>query len=224
MKFRLIRLLILSILAFNTFPIFAQEKSDKNDYRAEIGIIGGTSYYIGDASSTYFNYQNIRPALGGFFRYRIDNRIAFKAELISTLIAGSGIENQAYAGDIVGEYNFFDLEQDPYKQFSKIYSPYILAGVGLINYNYLTVNMTNPSFIFGLGMKLKLGNRLNLNLQWSNRILTADDIESVAKYNNPNNLNGSNIFNNDFVSSLTIGISFDIWKKECNCMNLYQEN
>lgn len=224
MKFRLIRLLILSILAFNSFSIFAQEKSDKNDYRAEIGIIGGASYYIGDASSTYFNYQNIKPALGGFFRYRLDNRIAFKAELISTIISGSGIQNQAWAGDIVGEYNFFDLEQDPYKRFSKIYSPYILAGVGLMNYNYLSVNMTNPSFVFGLGVKLKLGNRLNLNLQWSNRILTADDIESVAKYNNPNNLNGSNIFNNDFVSSLTIGISFDIWKKECNCMNLYQEN
>ena len=224
MKFRLIRLLILSILAFITFPVFGQEKSDKNDYKAEIGIIGGASYYIGDASSTFFDYQNIKSALGGFFRYRIDNRIAFKGELISTVIAGSGIENQAFAADIVGEYNFFDLEQDPYKRFSKIYSPYLLAGVGLMNYDYQTVNMTNPSFVFGLGMKLKLGNRLNLNLQWSNRLLLADNIEGVAKYNNMNNLNGLNIFNNDFISSLTIGVSFDIWKKECNCMNLHQED
>jgi len=84
--------------------------------------------------------------------------------------------------------------------------------------------MTNPSFVFGLGMKLKLGNRLNLNLQWSNRLLLADNIEGVAKYNNINNLNGLNIFNNDFISSLTIGVSFDIWKKECNCMNLHQED
>ncbi len=224
MKFRLIRLLILSILAFITFPVFGQEKSDKNDYKAEIGIIGGASYYIGDASSTFFDYQNIKSALGGFFRYKIDNRIAFKGELISTVIAGSGIENQAFAADIVGEYNFFDLEQDPYKRFSKIYSPYLLAGVGLMNYDYQAVNMTNPSFVFGLGMKLKLGNRLNLNLQWSNRLLLADNIEGVAKYNNMNNLNGLNIFNNDFISSLTIGVSFDIWKKECNCMNLHQED
>ena len=232
MKFRLLRLLTFSILAFNIFPIFAQEESDKNDYKAEIGIIGGASYYIGDASSTYFNYQNIKSALGGFFRYRIDNRIAVKGELISTDIAGSGIENQVFAGDIVGEYNFFDLEQDPYKRLSKIYSPYILLGIGLMNYDFINStghtslifgNTTNPSLVFGLGMKLKLGNRLNLNLQWSNRMLLADDLEGDSKYNNTNNLNGLNIFNNDFVSGLTIGISFDIWKKECNCMNLHQD-
>lgn len=225
MKFRLIRLLILSVLAFNTFTGFAQVESDKNEYRAELGIIGGASYYIGDASSTFFDYQNIKSALGGFFRYRINNRIAFKAELLSTVIAGSDIGNQAFATDVVGEYNFFDLENDPYKRFSKIYSPYILAGLGLMNYNYLTVNTTSPDLVFGLGMKLKLGNRLNLNMQWSNRLLMiADNLEGVAKYNNLNNLNGLNIFNNDFVSSLTIGISFDIWKKECNCMNLHTED
>ena len=71
-------------------------------------------------------------------------------------------------------------------------------------------------------MKLKLGNRWNINLQWSNRLLLADNLEAISTFNNPNGLNGYNIFNNDLLSTLTVGISFDILKRECNCMNLYK--
>ena len=222
MKFRLFRLFIFNVFVFITIPIVAQEITPKVEYKAEIGIIGGVSYYLGDASSTNFDYKNLSSTLGGFFRYRIDNRIALKGELISTLISGNGFEkNQAFGGDIVGEYNFFELEYDPYKRLSKIYSPYILAGVGLMNYNsYKSIihplifdNTSNASLVFGLGFKLKLGNRMNVNLQWSNRLLFADDLEGNSFYDNTNTLNGLNIFNNDLLSTLTVGFSFDIWKK-----------
>ena len=232
MKFRRIRLFIFNVFVFITIPIVAQEITPKVEYKAEIGIIGGGSYYLGDASSTNFDFKNTTSTLGGFFRYRIDNRIALKGELISTLISGNGFDkNQDFAGDIVGEYNFFELEQDPYKRLSKIYSPYILAGVGLMNYNsykstihsLIFGNTTNASIVFGLGFKLKLGNRMNVNVQWSNRLLLADDLEGVATLNDLNGLNGLNIFNNDLLSTLTVGFSFDIWKKECNCMNFHKE-
>jgi len=199
----------------------AQEITPKVEYKAEIGIIGGGSYYLGDASSTKFDFKT----LGGFFRYRINNRIAVKAEMqhtSATWISGKN-NNGVITADLTGEYNFFELEYDPYKRLSKIYSPYILAGVGLMNYDYQAVNMTNPSFVFGLGMKLKLGNRMNVNLQWSNRLLFADNLEGNTIYDNTNKLNGSNIFNNDLLSTLTVGFSFDIWKKECNCMNFHKE-
>lgn len=69
-------------------------------------------------------------------------------------------------------------------------------------------------------MKLKLGNRFNINLQWANRLLLTDNLEGVSTLNNANGLNGSNVFHNDLLSTLTVGISLDVWRKECNCMNV----
>lgn len=225
MKFKLIRLFILTILLFNFMSLLAQDNNDisldKREYRAELGISGGSSYYLGDASSNSFNTVNTRPSYGGYFRYRIDNRVALKAEVIGTAVAGEGIsDNNTVTSDIALEYNFFELEQNPYKRMSKIYSPYLLLGGSFLFYSYEKSDYINPGLTFGLGMKLKLGNRWNLSLQWTNRLLLTDNLEGVSTLNNANNLNGSNIFHNDLLSTLTIGISLDVWRKECNCMNV----
>ncbi|MEI6754311.1 MAG: hypothetical protein WCK78_14235 [Paludibacter sp.] len=217
MKLRLIRLLILCILAFNTIGLNAQVfddiKLDKTDYKAEIGISGGCGYYLGDANNKLFN--NLQAANGGFFRYRIDNRIAIKADILGTVVSGDSFsQNSVLTSDLTLEYNFFELEQNPYKRMSKIYSPYLMFGGSFLNYSYVL----NPGLTFGLGMKLKLGNRWNINLQWSNRLLFADNLEGNSKYNNTNGLNGFNVFNNDLLSTLTVGISLDVWKKECDCI------
>ncbi len=115
-----------------------------------------------------------------------------------------------------GEFNFFDLERNPYKRLSKTFSPYIFAGVGVIYSDSL-----KASIPFGIGMKVKLSHRWNLNVQWSNRLSFGDNLEGVNKLNNTSNLNGTNLFNNDLLSTLTLGISYDIWKKDCGCENAY---
>jgi hypothetical protein len=158
-----------------------------------------------------------------FFRFSYDPRLAVKGELTSTTVQGTGFNNHVFAIDMTGEFNFFDLEKKENAQNSKIFSPYIFAGVGMMNYKYQEGNskklLLNPSIPFGLGMKLKLGTRWNLNVQWTTRLLLADDLEGVAEFKNPGDLNGSNPFNNDILSSLTIGISYNIWKKICDCKN-----
>jgi hypothetical protein len=169
-------------------------------------------------------------AYGGFFRFSYDPRLAVKGELTSTTVQGTGFNNHVFAIDMTGEFNFFDLEKKENAQNSKIFSPYIFAGVGMMDYKYYTKITTlniNPSIPFGLGMKVKLGTRWNLNVQWTTRLLLADNLEGnpglnsdgTSTLNNPNGLNGSNPFNNDILSSLTIGISYNIWKKICDCKN-----
>jgi hypothetical protein len=72
-----------------------------------------------------------------------------------------------------------------------------------------------------VGMKVKLGNRWNLNVQWSSKLMLSDTMEGVEALNNPNKLNGTNIFNNDLISTVTVGISFDIFEKTYNSENKY---
>ena len=239
MKLRLIRFFILGVLALNIFYLQAQEvKLDKDEYKAEVGIVGGGSYYLGDANSQLFNKMQL--TYGGFFRYVINSRIALRAELNSADIAGVyrnqigslAFKNTIYSADLCGEFNFFDLEKNPYKQFSKPFSPYIFTGFGAMTNLYINQKLPEASWVFGLGMKVKIAKRLNLNVQWSNKLLLSifkvngiyhsDYMEGVAALNDPGGLNGSNIFNNDLLSTLTVGISLDIWKKPCKCLNSSQ--
>jgi len=205
---KLIRFFILSVFAFVYIPLFAQD-----EYHAEIGINGGGSYYLGDANSQLF--KNTQLAYSGFFRYCFDARLAAKVELTNTTVSGNGFKNQILATDVCGEFNFFDLEKNEYKLFSKTFSPYIMGGFGGVAYSG-SFAMSIP---FGIGMKVKLGNRLNFNAQWASRLVLADNLEGLQALNNPKGLNGTNIFNNDIVSTFTVGISIDIWRKRCDCEN-----
>ncbi len=219
MNMKLIRFLFFCLLGTSFIQVSAQD-----NYLAEIGIGGGGSYYLGDANSQLFS--NTQLAYGAFLRYKFDTRLALRGELTRTTVAGTfqntsnqiiHFFNPVYAVDLCGEFNFFDLQKNEYQRFSKIYSPYIFAGAGIMTDLYVGQKLPGISIPFGVGMKLKLSDRWNLNAQWSNRLLLSDNLEGIDQLNNPNGLNGSNIFNNDILSSFTIGISYDFWKKPCNC-------
>jgi len=212
MKLKLIRLIIVGV-----FCLISARSAAQDEYKAEIGFNIGGSYYLGDANNVLF--KNTQPAISGFFRYCYNPRLAAKIEFTSTTITGEGFSNGVIVSDLTGEFNFFDLEKNPYKQFSKTFSPYIFVGVGLMNYTFGDSTRLRPSIPFGLGMKVKLGKRWNMNVQWTTRLLLSDNLEGTALLNNPKQLNGSNPFNNDILSTLTVGLSFDIWKRNCDCLN-----
>jgi len=227
MIMKLIRLFFLCM--FCSISSLASGQVKETDvFKAEFGVLGGGAFYFGDANNLLFN--NMQIAYGGFFRYVFDTRLAVKAELNSTNIAGNYLgptnqillfTNQVSSFDVCGEYNFFDLEDNPYKRYSKTFSPYVFAGGGLMTFLYKTTQQFKPNYSFGVGLKVKLSNRWNLNAQWSNKLLLSDQLENVGFLNNHNNqnLNGTNLFNNDLLSTFTIGISYNIWKKECDCLN-----
>ena len=212
---KLIRFFILGVFALVSGQLAAQD-----EYHAEIGVNGGGSYYLGDANSQLFN--NMQFAYSGFFRFCINPRLAAKVEIANTVVSGTGFRNRALATDVCGEFNFFDLEKNEYKQFSKTFSPYIFGGFGGVVYKGNELNNSqnfSMSIPFGIGMKVKLGHRLNFNAQWTTRLLLADNLERLKTLNNNPELNGTNPFNNDLLSTLTIGLSFDIWRKRCDCEN-----
>ena len=215
MKIKLIRFSVLCV-----FALFSANSIAQNEYQAEIGLSSGGSYYLGDANNKLFN--NMQFVYGGFLRYNFNPRFALKAELINTsvVVAKYNINNALFAADLCGEFNFFDLEQNTSNRFSKSFSPFIFAGVGMMTDLYINQKFPEPSFPFGIGVKVKLAERWNLTGQWSNRILLfSDNMENNTNFSNPNNLNGSNIFNNDLLSTITVGISYNFWEKPCKCLN-----
>ncbi len=223
MKIRLIGLLVLFCIAFNISNINAQE-----NYRAEIGINGGGSFYLGDANTALF--RNVQPTFGVIYRQKINPRIAGHINWNNSLVKGSSLlpdgttvvfNNAVNAVDFCGEFNFLDLEKKEYRPFSKTYSPFIFAGIGGMLYNSeVALTFTERiSIPFGVGFKMMLGERFNLNLMWSNRLLFSDKLEGKESLNNPAKLNGTNILNNDLLSTISIGLTFNIFKEKCDCSN-----
>jgi hypothetical protein len=216
MNFKLIRYAITGFLLLGAGLMNAQEDT----YFAEIGVHGGSSYYLGDANNVLF--KNAQLSYGLIYRQKFNPRLAAHLSWNSATVAGKGsidnvnnisFNNRVNAFDLAGEFNFFSYERKEYLPFSKTFTPFIFAGVG----GALGNSVATMSLPFGVGFKAMLGDRLNLNIMWSNRLMFNDNLEGKADFNDHAGLNGTNIFNNDMLSTLSVGITLNIWKKKCDC-------
>jgi len=219
------------LLAFCISFLTGFRANSQEQYKAELGVLGGEAFYLGDANSQLF--KNMQLTYGGFFRYKFNPRLALKVEAATTTINGVFATNDSTYklnkainyGEIVGEFNFFDFEKNKNNRFSKIFSPYIFVGIGGITGMYTGQVIPEVYIPFGVGLKLKIADRWNLHAQWSSKLLTKDNLEEkinpkiITKLNNFGDLNGVNPFNNDLLTSVSMGISFDFWKKPCDCKN-----
>jgi len=216
MNFKLIRYAITGFLLLGAGLMNAQEDT----YFAEIGVHGGSSYYLGDANNVLF--KNAQLSYGLIYRQKFNPRLAAHLSWNSATVAGKGsidnvnnisFNNRVNAFDLAGEFNFFSYERKEYLPFSKTFTPFIFAGVG----GALGNSVATMSLPFGVGFKMMIGDRLNLNVIWSSRMMFSDDLEGKKVFNDPAKLNGTNIFNNDMLSTLSVGITLNIWKKKCDC-------
>ena len=135
-------LITLLLLLFTIISI--KESNAQFKPSQEIGIIGGTSYYIGDLNSTHFS--NLQVGGGLTFRKNFDRRFTFKSSAIYSSIKGDDRKssdpekinrNLHFKSDIIElsgqiEFNFL-----PFETGNPLYTwtPFVFAGVSLYHYN-----------------------------------------------------------------------------------------
>ena len=216
-------------------------RSQNDPYRAEIGFQAGLNVYSGDVNTiadgkSYLkNLKNLQPDFGLMFRYRFNQRFAVRLGYDYTSVGGNyqfidgltthsvALRNRLHIIDLWGEFNFFDLENNPYKRFSKRFSPFIFAGAShafMPDYKANDSINTLGSFMipFGVGFKWKMADKWNLNIQYVNRLQIGDNLEGKRDFDNPPPVTYANPMNNDVLSGFTIGISYDFWTRDCDCM------
>jgi hypothetical protein len=220
MKFKIIRTFSMLIFISIFTSVNAQET-----YKAEIGPSVGYSFYLGDANKKLFNNNSL--SYGIVYRHKFNPRIALAGEWSYNTITGDYVlnntpisfENTINTIDLTGEFNFFALENKSYRPFSQKYSTFILAGVGGMFYPYEGKDEFMFNYTFGVGFKVMLGKRLNLNFKWINRLLLTDQMEGKIQLNNAYDLNGSNILNNDLLSAVNVSLTYNIFRERCDCNN-----
>lgn len=210
-------------------------------YRCELGLQGGCGYYVGDATEVVF--QDVREAYGLHFRYKFDQRWALQIKGLAHHIRGNkfaeGVrqedvywETQMVNVDVMGEFNFFRFGKRQYDTRIKPITPYIGLGVGAsVCMDPWDVKTTEdvkrrlPDLAvympFVVGVKWKFADRWQLQLAWQHNVYFADNLEGKKAMDNPFNLNGSNLLNNDVTSQITFGIVFEFAqdRKICNTCN-----
>lgn len=218
------KIILLIICLLSTTKGYAEELR----YLCEVGVQGGLSYYVGDATQHIF--MNPQYAAGAQFRYKFTPRWALQVKgqwqqikypapnEQGTPIKGNMLTNQLVSIDATAEFNFFRFGEWQYDTRIKPITPYIFLGVGMGLYNgYGDIGAYLP---FGFGLKWKFSKICGLNIAWQHQFFFADNLENNALYNNyPNEykMNGSNILKNDLTSTLTLGIVFEFGKQKGAC-------
>ena len=200
------------------------------EYKYEIGGMGGAAFYMGDVNKTAL-FKELNPGLGLVFRYNANFRIAFKGDLTWASVSGTtdGLENvfpdnlqTSFSRNLIGlggqfEFNFFPYSDQFAYLNTKRFTPYVLVGLGT------TVAPGDGTFIsmhlpMGAGVKYKLKNRLNLGCEFSVRKLFGDGLDG-EKLNDPYGTGGSMFKNKDWYSFLMLSLTWDFGPRNRECNN-----
>jgi len=132
-------LLIIISLVFNFASTAQQFKPN-----TEVGLILGTSYYLGDLNTTHFNQSSATAGL--VIRKNIDKRFVYKAEVMylniksderqssDTIALNRGLHFRSPIYELSGQIEFNFL---PYQSGNPLYTwtPFVYTGISIFSFN-----------------------------------------------------------------------------------------
>ena len=201
------------------------------EYRLEVGGGIGAVTYLGDFNGNIF--RNMQPMGSLLAKYRLDPRRALALNISYGKLKGSSTNEKSYYPDLadysfstslvdVGvrfEYNFWPYGTGQEYRGAKRLTPYIYIGVGATVGKCDQADNTEVAFNvpLGGGVKYKLGNRVNLGVEWTIHFTSSDMLDGVK---DPYGIKSSGLFKNtDCYSQLRVSLTYDLWAKCKTCHN-----
>jgi hypothetical protein len=221
-RFPVYFLLLLLLLFSNTQVSSAQRKSD-------IGLIGGTAYYLGDVNHT-IHFNSLSPAGGFIFRYNFNPRNSIRFNAVYAGMKGDPADfNQPFPGypeekvdflnliniGLTTEFNFM-----PYKA-TKLrkdrYTPYVSGGIGypiLLGSKKDEIASPKPELNFAAGFKYNITTRMSGGIEWSFHKTFSDELDGVQNIGHENNVF---FHNKDWYSIVGIFVTYKIFDWGIDC-------
>ncbi|MDR1563152.1 MAG: porin family protein [Dysgonamonadaceae bacterium] len=232
MKYKyIIKFAILLSIALTGTTAGAQE------YKYEIGGMAGTSMYMGDGNQTNA-FLGLEPAGGLVLRRNFNFRWAAKTDLYYGKVSGDTrkfdnvFPNNAHVAfnrnfvSIGGqmEFNFMPYsDKFKYLNTSRL-SPYLLAGFGITVAPGEDNTFAGLRFPFGLGLKYKIMNRVNIGLEYTMNRLFGDSFDAPDKstfnLDNPYYTKSKMMKNQDWYNTLMFSVTWDFGPNDRKCTNL----
>ena len=209
------------------------------EYKMELGGGIGMVSYQGDFNSSPL--KNLQPMFSLLAKYRFDPRRALALNVSYGQLKGSSKDaNTYYPADPsaptsttmplsydfksnvvdVGlrlEYNFWPYGTGFEYRGAKRLTPYVAIGLGMTIAKTDGKSATGVNLPIGVGVKYKIGDRLNLAAEWAMHITSTDDLDGIR---DPYGIESSGLFKNtDCYSHLRVSLSYDLWAKCRTCHN-----
>jgi len=221
-------------VALSFLIFFCPELTKGQAYRMEIGLGGGSSFYMGDANQNIL-FKDLRPSVNLLYRYNLNGRFSMKASAGLSGIAGTtiGATEQYPSGEAFRfnrnvldasaqmEMNFYEFGTPDYVSGSSHITPYVCLGVGLVGLEAKEV-VVSPFIPMGIGVKLKVSDRLNIGCEWSFRKTYTDDLDysdygGKFQLSDPWLVKSAYDKNKDWYSVLMFNVTVDIFGAGSNC-------
>lgn len=207
---------------------------DAQEYRFELGAIGGVSSYMGEANTDHV-LKNPRPAIGLIGRLNLAGNMSLKANIGTARIAGSTVgrsnlfpqgkdisfESNLLDASLVYELGFAQYGVPEFMDGFSRFSPYIALGLGMTGYQADKYRIT-PHIPFGIGIRIKAMPRVNLGCEWLFKKTFSDHLDyetKVSGFRLDNAWTGTDVWNKnkDWYSILAVFITIDLLGTSPEC-------
>ena len=230
------QLIALFALCFMATTMSAQ---DEPEYRLELGAGVGLMNYLGDMNGNLL--RGMKPAGSLVVKYKPNPRMAWALIGSYGSLKGSSATAKTWYPSMSErmadfntslvdvsvryEYNFWPFGTGREYYGAKKITPFIALGLGASIANAkLTQDgiQTKSSSVagqlpIGLGVKYKMGARLNLAVEWMMHFTAGDKLDGIK---DPYGIESSGLFKNtDCYSMLGLTLTYDLWAKCKTCHN-----
>ena len=201
------------------------------EYKMEIGASAGMVNYLGDYNGNLL--KNMQPMGSLLAKFRPNPRMAWTLSIGYGKLKGD-IRNekthypeaeqlpQSFNNGLIDaglrfEYNFWAYGTGREYYGAKHVSPFIAFGLGVCHADTPDGGVMAGYLPLGAGVKYKVGERLNLTLEWRIHFTGSDKLDGVS---DPYTIKSSGLFKNtDCYSALQLSLTYDIWAKCKTCNN-----
>ena len=221
------KLLLIAITALATLGAHAQ---DEYEYRMEIGVGGGLVNYLGDFNGSIVS--NMQPSASLILRRVFNPYMGLKLDFAYGKLKGSSADVKTWYPELADnpidfnstlmdlslsfEYNFWPYGTGREYRGAKRLTPFVFLGIGGTYAKPGDESVFTANVPIGVGVKYKLGRRLNLGLEWAAHFSLSDKLDGVA---DPYGIESSGLFKNtDCYSMLKFTITYSFMPK-CKICN-----
>lgn len=201
------------------------------EYRMEIGVGAGLGNYLGDFNGSII--KDMQPMATLLARYVVNPYMGFKMEASYLKMKGSSTDVTTYYPDfaakkyefnntladfsITYEYNFWPYGTGKDYRGAKRITPFLFGGLGGTFVTGGDKNVFTANIPLGIGVKYKLGERVNLGFQWAVHFSLSDELDGVK---DPYGIASKGVFKNtDCYSTLQVTLTYSFMAKCRTCHN-----
>ena len=198
-------------------------------YRREIGAGVGITNYIGDFNSSLI--KCFQPEATLLFRQNLSPWHSIKVDASYAKYAGNSKNETSYYPDyttdgysfnrqlidlnVTYEYNFWPYGTGNDYKGAKRLTPFVFIGLGTTVATGGGATNATANLPIGMGAKYKIGERLNLGVEWGMHFSMSDKLDGVK---DPYYIESSGIFKNtDCYSSLRVTLTYSFSAKCPTC-------